>query len=57
MKKLSFMQRGSLTNFEFEVLEQCCEFCEVEIHLSASRFNTKMVKKICDIRHRTGGGI
>ena len=44
-EKIELHAEGHLTNFEFEVLEQCCEFCEVEIHLSASRFNTKMVKK------------
>lgn len=44
-EKIELHAEGHLTNFEFEVLERCCAFCEVEIHLGASRFNTKMVKK------------
>ncbi|MDD2652978.1 MAG: PD-(D/E)XK nuclease family protein [Sulfurimonas sp.] len=48
-KKIELYAEGHLTNFEFEVLERCCAFCEVEIHLSASRFNTKMVKKFATL--------
>lgn len=44
-EKIELYAEGYLTNFEFEVLERCSELCEVEIYLSASRFNTKMIKK------------
>lgn len=37
---------GHLTNFELELLFKCCEFSSVEIIFSASRFNTKMRKKL-----------
>ena len=39
---LSLKIDGHLTNFEFELLEQCCEYTDVTIHFTASAFNTKM---------------
>ena len=37
---------GHLTNFELELLERCCEFSSVDILFYATRFNTKMQKKL-----------
>lgn len=33
---------GHLTNFEFELLDKCCEYTQVELVFNTSRFNTKM---------------
>ena len=40
---------GYLTNFELKLIEECCEFCEVIIHFTTSRFNTKMQQKFLDL--------
>lgn len=40
---------GHLTNFEFELLEKCIEFSNVEILFSTTAFNTKMQSKFEDI--------
>ncbi len=39
---------GHLTNFELELLQKSCEFCNVYIIITTSRFNTKMQKKILE---------
>ncbi len=36
---------GHLTNFELELLQKCCKFCNVNIVITTSRFNSKMQKK------------
>jgi len=36
---------GHLTNFEFELLLKCCEYCSVEILFETTKFNTKMQGK------------
>lgn len=33
---------GHLTNFEFELLDKCCKYTQVELVFNTSRFNTKM---------------
>ena len=33
---------GHLTNFEFELLDKCCQYTQVELIFNTSRFNTKM---------------
>lgn len=43
---------GHLTNFELSLLEKCCEFSSVDILFSASRFNTKMQKKLLEFGAR-----
>lgn len=40
---------GHLTNFEFELLNKCSEFCNINIVFTTSRFNTKMQNKFADI--------
>ncbi|OHE00238.1 MAG: hypothetical protein A2W82_03265 [Sulfurimonas sp. RIFCSPLOWO2_12_36_12] len=40
---------GHLTNFELELLERCCEFCNVDIVFTATRFNSKMQKKFLNL--------
>ncbi|ABB43369.1 conserved hypothetical protein [Sulfurimonas denitrificans DSM 1251] len=40
---------GHLTNFEFELLHKCCEFCSVELIFSTSRFNSKMRVKFAEL--------
>jgi len=40
---------GHLTNFEFELLERCIEFSNVEILFSTTAFNTKMQSRFSDI--------
>jgi len=40
---------GHLTNFEFELLHKCCEFCRVELLFSTSRFNSKMRAKFAEL--------
>ncbi len=40
---------GHLTNFEFELLEKCTEFSNVEILFTTTAFNTKMQSKFSDI--------
>jgi len=40
---------GHLTNFEFELLEKCCEFNTIEIIFKTSKFNTKMKNKFLEL--------
>ena len=40
---------GHLTNFEFELLERCIEFSNVEILFNTTAFNTKMQSKFEEI--------
>ncbi|WP_455757000.1 PD-(D/E)XK nuclease family protein [Sulfurimonas sp.] len=39
---------GHLTNFEFELLQRCCEFSSVNLIISTSKFNTKMQSKFLE---------
>ncbi len=48
-KKVELHLSGHLTNFEFEVLLKCCEYCEINIIFIASSFNTKMQKKFLEL--------
>ncbi|OHE05359.1 MAG: hypothetical protein A3G74_07820, partial [Sulfurimonas sp. RIFCSPLOWO2_12_FULL_34_6] len=41
-KKIELHVDGHLTNFELELLERCCEFSDVDIIFSTTKFNTKM---------------
>jgi len=40
---------GHLTNFEFELLDKCCEFSSVNLIISTSKFNTKMQSKFLEL--------
>ncbi|MEA3369706.1 MAG: PD-(D/E)XK nuclease family protein [Campylobacterota bacterium] len=40
---------GHLTNFEFELLEKCCEHCKVDIRFKTTAFNSKMQSRFNDI--------
>ena len=44
-KHIEIRVDGHLTNFEFELLQKCCEFSDVDIVFTTSRFNTKMQSK------------
>ncbi len=48
-KVISIKIDGHLTNFEFELLEKCCEYSEVTLLFTASNFNTKMQDKFADL--------
>jgi hypothetical protein len=47
-KNIELRVDGHLTNFEFELLQKCCEFSSVKIIFSTSKFNTKMQKRFLD---------
>ena len=40
---------GHLTNFELELLEKCCSYCNVIIYFTTSKFNLKMQTKFLDL--------
>ena len=48
-KSIELQVDGHLTNFEFELLHKCCEFCSVELVFSTSRFNSKMRAKFAEL--------
>ncbi|MBU4110169.1 PD-(D/E)XK nuclease family protein, partial [bacterium] len=48
-KKIEIHAEGHLTNFELELLQKCCVYSEVNIHLNTTKFNTKMQKKFLDL--------
>ncbi|MDD3475644.1 MAG: PD-(D/E)XK nuclease family protein [Sulfurimonas sp.] len=48
-KSIELHVDGHLTNFEFELLHKCCEFCSVELLFSTSRFNSKMRAKFAEL--------
>jgi len=48
-KNIELSADGHLTNFELELLERCCEFCNVNILFSAGRFNVKMQRKFLEL--------
>ncbi len=48
-KSIELQVDGHLTNFEFELLLECCEFCSVELIFSTSRFNSKMRAKFAEL--------
>jgi len=48
-KDISLHVDGHLTNFEFELLEKCKEFCDVKIIFSTTKFNTKMQNKFNEL--------
>jgi len=37
---------GYLTNFELLLLQEACSYCEIELHIDTTRFNTKMQTKL-----------
>ena len=39
---------GHLTNFEFELLDKCCEYTQIELVFNTSRFNTKMQSRFAE---------
>ncbi|PNV82663.1 MAG: PD-(D/E)XK nuclease family protein [Sulfurimonas sp.] len=45
-KNIELHVDGHLTNFELELLKKCCEFSSIDILFFATRFNTKMQKKL-----------
>ena len=44
-KNIEIYVDGHLTNFELELLQECCEFSDVTIIFNTSSFNTKMQTK------------
>jgi len=48
-KNIELKVDGHLTNFEFELLEKCCEFSSVKIVFTTSKFNIKMQNKFLDL--------
>jgi len=48
-KNIELYVDGHLTNFEFELLEKCCEYVDITVIFNTSIFNKKMVKKFKDI--------
>jgi RecB family exonuclease/phosphoribosylformylglycinamidine (FGAM) synthase PurS component len=48
-KDIDLYAVGHLTNFEFELLEKCSEFCSVNIIFETSKFNTKMQSKFAEL--------
>ncbi len=47
-KDIELKVDGHLTNFEFELLQKCCEFSRVKIVFSSSKFNKKMQSKFIE---------
>jgi len=48
-KEIELHVDGHLTNFEFELLKNCCEFSKINILFNTSDFNTKMQNKFLDL--------
>ncbi|MGB3961933.1 MAG: PD-(D/E)XK nuclease family protein [Sulfurimonas sp.] len=48
-KSINIHVEGHLTNFELELLEKCCEYAQVNIHIHTTSFNTKMQSKFLDL--------
>ena len=48
-KNIELHVDGHLTNFEFELIKKCCEFSNVEIVFTATRFNSKMQSKFLEL--------
>ncbi|MCF6330469.1 MAG: PD-(D/E)XK nuclease family protein, partial [Sulfurimonas sp.] len=48
-KNIEIYVDGHLTNFEFELLMKCREYCEINIVFKTSRFNIKMQSKFLDL--------
>ena len=48
-KNIELYVDGHLTNFEFELLQKCCEFSSINLHFSTSKFNTKMQSKFLEL--------
>lgn len=48
-KNIELYIDGHLTNFEFMLIEKCCEFSNIEIIFAATRFNKKMQRKFLDL--------
>lgn len=49
LKKIDIKIDGHLTNFEFELLNQAKEFCEINIIFTTTRFNSKMQNKFAEL--------
>jgi len=48
-KKIELHIDGHLTNFEFELLEKCSAYCEIVVHFTASKFNSKMQSRFLEL--------
>ena len=48
-KNIEIYVDGHLTNFEFELLMRCKEYCELNIIFKTSRFNAKMQSKFFEL--------
>ncbi|MCD6433210.1 MAG: PD-(D/E)XK nuclease family protein [Sulfurimonas sp.] len=48
-KSIEIKIDGHLTNFEFKLLKQCCEFSSVNIIFNTTKFNTKMQSKFLEL--------
>lgn len=45
-KKIDIHVDGHLTNFELKLLQECCEFCSVNLIFSTTKFNKKMQNRL-----------
>jgi len=48
-KNIDLYVDGHLTNFELELLDKCCEHCNVNVIFSTSDFNLKMQNKFMEL--------
>ncbi|MDA7817203.1 PD-(D/E)XK nuclease family protein [Sulfurimonas sp.] len=48
-KNIELHVEGHLTNFELELLGKCCEFSDVNLVFTCSKFNTKMQSKFTEL--------
>ncbi|MEA2073961.1 MAG: PD-(D/E)XK nuclease family protein, partial [Campylobacterota bacterium] len=48
-KEIEIKVDGHLTNFEFELLERCCEYSNITLIFNTSIFNSKMQSKFEDL--------
>jgi RecB family exonuclease len=49
LKDVEIKVDGHLTNFEFELLDQAKEFCNIDILFTTTTFNTKMQNKFAEL--------
>ena len=48
-KEINIHVDGHLTNFEFELLQKACEFSQITLFFTTSKFNTKMQAKFLEL--------
>ncbi len=48
IKDIELIVEGYLTNFEIKILTQCCQYSNIKLIITTTRFNTKMINKLKD---------